>query len=62
VRIFINLERDELDRLRDLARAERRTVQDQAALLVVQGLGGTVGRAQPSGAPDAEPRSEVVPA
>ena len=38
MKLFTPLSRDELERLRQLAQAERRRTQDQAAVLVVEGL------------------------
>ena len=38
MRLFVSLTRDEFDRLREVARSERRRPQDQAAVLLVQSL------------------------
>jgi hypothetical protein len=38
MRLFVPLTRDELDRLRELARAQRRRPQDQAAVLLTRAL------------------------
>ncbi len=37
--LYVPLTTDEFDRLRDLARAERRPLRDQAAMLLAQALG-----------------------
>jgi hypothetical protein len=47
MKLYVRLRVDELDRLLRLARAERRSPQDQAAHLLAQALGA---------APPAEPR------
>lgn len=38
MKLFTPLTRDELERLRQLAQAERRRTQDQAAVLIAEGL------------------------
>ncbi len=38
MRLFVPLTRDEFDRLRDLARVERRRPQEQAAVLLTRAL------------------------
>ena len=40
MRLFVSLTREEFDALAELARAERRRPQDQAAALLARALGG----------------------
>jgi hypothetical protein len=49
MRLFVPLTRDEFDRLLELARAERRRPQDQAALILARTL------------TDAEPQRDQTP-
>lgn len=61
MRLFVPLTREEFDRLRQVARDQRRRPQDQAAVLIIAQLPGTAS-AESAPRADAEGSSVQTPA